>query len=329
MSEKQTGKLYSVFRRFWDVAVLLVLALLWLVPEPLLRIPLGMVFFFLPGFSITRLLSVHDRKDIVDFLIHTTMISFAAIPLLSNLVQILVQFSSYSLLLGILVFSIPILILSKTESERNRTPETPATEGNNTLQKAMVFMAALAIGLGLYVQASLGTVSPRGWDIFAHMNNVNRIISAGGAVLVPSVYTLSNFYNFSFASLCLLTGLDVALVGVIGQTMLGALFMMGIFYFAHSITKSPTASLIGAVLFIAGPPFYTSMKTYYWYFHPMYVALAILPFAAACFHEALSRETKRGLGLSALLIAAVALYHLIVGLILFFIVFFDFAFLLI
>jgi len=71
------------------------------------------------------------------------------------------------------------------------------------------------------------------------------------------------------------------------------------------------------------------MKTYYWYFHPMYVALAILPFAAAVFHEALSRETKRGLGLAALLITAVALYHLIVGLFLFFIVFFDFIFILI
>jgi hypothetical protein len=329
MSEKATGKFYSVFRRFWDVVALLVLALLWLIPEPFLKVPLGIAFFFLPGFSITKLLSVSDRKDIVDFLIHTTLVSFAAIPLLSYVIQILIQLSPYSLLLGILVFSIPLMVLSKTKSNQNQKPEAPEAEESNTSQKAMILMAALAIGLGLYIQASLNTVSPRGWDIFTHMNTVNRIISTGGAVLLPSVYTLSNFYHFSFASLCLLTGLDVPLVGIIGQTMLGALFMMSIFYFVHSITKSPTASLVSAVLFIAGPPLYTSMKTYYWYFHPMYVALAILPFAAAVFHEALSRETKRGLGLSALLITAVALYHLIVGLILFFIVFFDFIFLLV
>jgi hypothetical protein len=329
MSEKATGRLYSVFRRFWDVVILLVLALLWLVPEPLLKIPIGIAFFFLPGFSITKLLSAHDKKDVVDFVICTTVISFAAIPLLGNLVQIIVLLSPYSLLLGILAFSIPLLVLSKAKSDSNQPPETLTAQGDSTFQKAMIFIAALAIGLGLYVQASLGTVSPRGWDIFAHMNIVNRIISTGGAVLLPSVYSLSNFYHFSFASLCLLTGLDVPLMGVIGQTMLGVLLMMSIFYFAHSITKSPVASLIAAVLFIAGPPLYTSMKTYYWYFHPMYVALAILPFAAACFYGALSRETKRGLGLSALLITAVALYHLVVGLILFFIIFFSFIFLLI
>jgi Family of unknown function (DUF6541) len=321
-----------MFRRFWDIVVLLVLAMLWLIPEPLLKVPLGMAFFFLPGFSITKLLSAREKKDIVDFLIYTTLISFASIPLLAYIIQILVPLSPYSLLLGLLVFSIPVLVLSKTKSNQNQTPEAPEepkAEGSSILGKAMIFMAALAIGLGLYVQASLGTVSPRGWDIFTHMNTVNRIVSTGGAVLLPSVYTLSNFYHFSFASLVLLTGLDVPLVGVIGQTMLGALFMMSIFYFANTITKSPTASLISAVLFIAGPPLYTSMKTYYWYFHPMYVALALLPFAAAVFHESLSRETKRGLGLSALLITAVALFHLIVGLFLFFILFFDFVFILI
>ncbi len=329
MRRKIKKSLYSGFSQFWHIVVILVLALIWTIPEPTVKTFMGLLFFFLPGYSLTRFLFRYEKRDVVDFIIYTTIISFCLIPFLGNLAQVFVQLSSYSLLLALLIFSIPLLALSEVKSIRSQEMEPKVKDGSNTSYKAMAFLGTVAIGLGLYIQPSIGTLAPRGWDIFNHMYTVNRIISTGKAVIVPSVNTVSNFYHFSYAGLSLLTGLDVAAIGVLGQTMLGVVFMMSIFYFAHSITGSLTASLISAVLFIAGPPLYSDMKTYFWFFHPMYVALSIFPFALVCFHKALCGDRKRGLGLSSLLITAVALYHLIVGLFLFLIMIFDFIFLLI
>ena len=329
MSQKIYRLLQSGFRRFWDMVVILVLVLIWASPDPMLKAVIGLLFFFLPGYGLTRFLFLYEKRDAIDFVIYTTIISFCAIPLLGNLVQIVTLLSPYSLLLASLVFSIPLIVLSDLKSTRGEETKTEVKDGNNTFRKAMAFFGAVAIGLGLYTQTSIGTGAPRGWDIFDHMHVVNRIISTGKAVIHPSLNTMSNFYHFLYAGLSLLTGLDVASTAVLGQTVLGAVFMMSIFYFAHSITGSPTASLIGAVLFIAGPPLYSQVKPYFWFFHPMYVAVSILPFALACFHEALSGDRKRSLGLSSLLISTVALYHLTVGLILSFIMIFDFIFLLI
>ena len=324
-----TKSLYSGFRKFWDIMVILVLVLMWAFPEPILKTVIGLLLFFLPGYSLARFLFLYGKRDVTDFIIYTTIISFCLIPLLGNLVQVLIGLSSYSLLLASLVFSLPLLVFADVKLIRVEEIKTEVKNGNNTFPKAMAFLGAVAIGLGLYIQSSIGTVAPRGWDIFAHMNTVNRMITTGKAVVLPDLNMVSNFYHFAYAGLSLLTGLDVPSTGVLGQTMLGAVFVMGIFYFAHSISGSPTASFTSAVLFIAGPPIYSNAQEYFWYFHPMYVALAVLPFALACVHEALSGDTKRSLGLSSLLICTVALYHLTVGLILFLIMIFDFVFLLI
>lgn len=329
MSARASTLLQSGLRRFWDIVIILSLALIWAVPEPILKMVLGLLFFFLPGYSLTKYLFQYEKRDVIDFTIYTTLISFCVIPLIGNLVQLVTWFSAYSLLLASLIFSIPLLALSDMKLIKREEAKTEVKDGNNMFRKAMAFLGAVAVGLGLYIQPSIGTSAPRGWDIFFHMHIVNRMISTGAAVMYPDLNTVSNFYHFSYAGLSQLTGLDVPSTGVLGQAMLGALFMMSIFYFAHSITGNQIASLISAVLFIAGPPLYSSMKTYYWYFHPMYVASAILPFALACFHEALTGDRKKSLGLSSLLITAVALYHLAVGLILLFIIGLDFLFVLV
>lgn len=324
-----TKSLYSGFRQFLDIAIILVLALIWAFPQPMLKTILGLLFFFLPGYGLTRFLFLYEKRDVIDFIIFTTVISFCAIPLLGNLVQVLFLLSSYSLLLASLVFSIPLLALADVKSKKSEEIKTEVKKENNTFFKAIAFFGAVSIVLGLYIQVSIGTTAPRGWDIFEEMYTVDRVISTGKAVVFPSLNMVNNFYYFSYAGLSLLTGLDVASTGVLGQTMLGAVFAMSIFYFAHYISGSPTASLISSVLFMAGPPLYSNVKTYFYYFHPMYVALAIFPFALACFHEALSGERKRVLGLSSLLICATVLFHLVVGLMLLFIMIFDFVFLLI
>lgn len=334
MSTTTKKSLYSGFKVFWNIIAVLVLALIWVFSEGTLKAFTGLLFFFLPGYAITRFLFLYEKRDIIDLITYTTIISFAALPLLGNILTVFINFSTYNLLSALLVISIPLLVFSDLRARAHKSMKgqemtAEAKPGNNKARKAMAFFGAVAIGLGLYIQPSIGILSPRGWDIFIHMNTVNNMISTGGAVMVPTVDAVSNFYQFLYAGLSLLTGLDVVSTGIVGQTMLGGVFVISIFYLAHSITKSPTASLISAVLFIAGPPLYSNTSPYFWYFHPMYVAMAILPFTLACFHEAVSGDRKRELGLGSLLITTVALYHLTVALILVFIVIFDFIFLLI
>jgi hypothetical protein len=328
MSEKIKKVLKSGFILFWNIFVVLVLALIWVFSEGTVRLPIGLLLFFLPGYSLTKFLFLYQKRDSVDFMIYTAIISFALMPLLGNLIQALTWFSSYTLLLTLLIFSVPLLVFSDLRSRRSKRDQKVTDVKNNhrPFRKAFALLGAVAIGLGLYALPSIGALAPRGWDIFVHMNTVNRMISTGETVVVPTVDALSNFYQYLYSSLSLLTGLDVLSTGILGQVMLGGVFMVSIFYLVHSITDSPTASLISAVLFIAGPPLYSNTSPYFYYFHPMYVAAAILPFALACFHEAFSGSNSRELGLSSLLISAVALYHLTVGLMLFFIMIFDFVF---
>ncbi len=323
-------KLIRKSHQFLDIIILLVLVLLHVTsPESTLKTILGLLFFFLPGYSVTRFVLRNGKSDYITKVTYTVMVSLCVLPLIGNLVQIVTFLSSYALLLAILVFSLPLLLACDTNPMGKRAENGEVENEENVFYKGMAFFGSIAVGLGLYLQASLGTVAPRGWDIYDHMYVANNIISTGKLVFHPSLNVLSNFHHFLLAELSLLTGLDMLNTALLGQTMLGALFMISIFYFARCITGSLTASFTSTVLFIAGPPILNvDMTRYFYYFHPMWVAFSIFPFVLAYVHETLVNRRDRSGSIAPLFIVALFLYHLTVGLIFVGIILLDFLLLL-
>jgi len=303
-------------RQFLDIIVLFALALVHVFsPELALKAILGLLFFFLPGYSVTKFVFRNRKNDFATTITYIVFVSLCVLPLIGNLVQIITFLSSYTILLAILVFSLPFLLICDTNPIGKKDEKEEIENERNVFYKGMAFFGSIAVGFGLYLQASLGTVAPRGWDIYSHMYVAHNIISTGKPVFHAGLNVLSNFHRFLLAELSLLTGLDMLTTALIGQTMLGAVFMMSMFYFARYVTGSLTASFISAVLFIAGPPiFNVDMTRYFYYFHPMWVALSIFPFALAYVHENLVNSKNESISLAPLFIVALFLYHLTVGL---------------
>jgi hypothetical protein len=229
-------------------------------------------------------------------------------------------------LLAILVFSLPFLLFCDANPIGKKEEKQ---EIENVFYKGMAFFGSIAVGFGLYLQASLGSVAPRGWDIYDHMYVANNIISTGKSVFHPGLNVLSNFHRFLLAELSLLTGLDVLTTALLGQAMLGAVFAISMFYFTRYVTGSLTASFVSAVLFFAGPPiFNVGLEYYFYFFHPMWIALSIFPFALAYVHENLVNNKNRSVSLAPIFIVALFLYHLTVGLLFAGIIMLDFLLLL-
>jgi len=329
MSQNQHKTTHKV-RQFLDIIILLILAVVHMFsPEPMLKAVLGLLFFFLPGYSVTRFVLRNRKEDFTTPIIYTVFVSLCVLPLIGNLVQTVTILSSYTILLAVLVFSLPFLFVC----DKNPTvkKEEHDIEGEkNAFYLGMAFFGSIAVGVGLYIQAALGVVAPRGYDIYNHMYVVNGMISTGKLVFQPNIDILSNFHHFLYAELSLLTGLDLLTTAIVAQTFMGAVFPMSMFYFTRYITGSLTASFSSAVLFVAGPPIYSvGLKSYFWYFHPMWVALSILPFALAYVHEKILNNKNRSISLAPILVIALFLYHLAVGLMLVSIIMFDFLLLLI
>jgi len=329
MSPNQPKTTHKI-RQFLDIIVLSVLAVVHVFsPEPMLKAVLGLLFFFLPGYSVTRFVLRNRKEDFTTPIIYTVLVSLCVLPLIGNLVQAVTLLSSHTTLLALLLFSLPLLYFC----DKNPTVKAKeqAVEGEkNAFYLGMAFFGAIAVGVGLYAQAASGVVAPRGYDIYNHMYVVNGMISTGKLVFQPNINVLSNFHHFLYAELSLLTGLDLLTTAIVAQTLMGAVFPMSMFYFTRHITGSLTASFISAVLFIAGPPIYNAgLKNYFWYFHPMWVALSILPFALAYIHEVILSNKNKGVSLAPLLVIALFLYHLAVGLMFVSIIVFDFLLLLI
>jgi len=328
MSQNQHKAIHKI-RQFLDIIILLILAATHTFsPEPMLKVVLGLLFFFLPGYSVTRFVLRNRKKDFTTPIIYTVLLSFCVLPLIGNLVQIVTLLSFYSILLAVLVFSLPLLYFCDKNPPVRK--EEQDINGEETLfYLGMAFFGSIAVGVGLYVQAALGVVAPRGYDIYEHMYVANGIISTGRLVFQPNINVMSNFHHFLYAELSLLTGLDLLTTGIVAQTLMGAVFSMSMFYFARYVTGSLTASFTSAVLFIAGPPIYSvGLKSYFWYFHPMWVALSIFPFALAYVHENILNNKNKSASLAPILIVALFLYHLAVGLMFVSIIAFDFLLLL-
>jgi len=306
-------KLIRKSRQFLDIIVLLVLVLVYVVsPELTLKAVLGLLFFFLPGYSVTRFVFRNGKNDFTTTITYTLMVSLCVLPLVGNLVQIIAFLSSYIILLAILVFSLPFLLFCDINPIGKKEEKQ---EIENVFYKGMAFFGSIAVGFGLYLQASLGTVAPRGWDIYDHMYVANNIISTGKSVFHPSLNVLSNFHRFLLAELSLLTGLDVLTTALLGQAMLGAVYAISMFYFTRYVTGSLTASFVSTVLFFAGPPIFNVDLIYsFYFFHPMWIALSIFPFALAYVHENLVNNKNRSVSLAPIFIVALFLYHLTVGL---------------
>jgi len=310
-------KLIRKSRQFLDIIILLVLVLVHVFsPELMLKAILGLLFFFLPGYSVTKFVFRNGKNDFITTITYTVMVSLCLLPLIGNLVQIITFLSSYTILLAILVFSLPFLLFCDANPIGKKEEKQEIEDEKNIFYKGMAFFGSIAVGLGLYIQASLGTVAPRGWDIYGTMYVANNIISTGKSVFHPGLNVLSNFHRFLLAELSLLTGLDVLTTALLGQAMLGAVYAISMFYFARYVTGSLTASFISAVLFFVGPPiFNVDMTRYFWFFHPMYVAQSILPFALAYVHENLVNNKERSISLAPIFIVALFLYHLTIGLV--------------
>ena len=331
MSWKQ-HKLICKSRKFLDVIILSVLVLVYVFsPELTLKVVLGLLFFFLPGYSITRFVFRNGKNDFPSTITYTIMVSLCVIPLVGNLVEIFAFLSSYTILLAILVFSLPFLLFCDTNPIGKKEEKQ---EIEDVFYKGMAFFGSIAVGFGLYLQASLGSVAPRGWDIYRHMYVVNNMISTGTSFFHPGLNVLSNFHRFLLAELSLLTGLDVLTAALLGQAMLGAVYAISMFYFTRYVTGSLTASFVSVVLFFVGPPILNvdlilSMTDYYFYFfHPMWVALSIFPFALAYVHENLVNNKNKSVSLAPIFIVALFFYHLTVGLLFTGIILFDFLLLL-
>lgn len=324
-------KLVRASRQFLDIIVLLVLVLLYVIsPESILKAILGLLLFFLPGYSVTRFVLRNGKNDYVTKITYIVMVSLCMLPLIGNLVQMVTFLTSYSILSAILIFSLPFLFVCDANPMGKREEKGEVENEDNVFYKGMAFFGSIAVGLGLYLQAAIGTVAPRGWDVYDHMYVANNMVSTGKVVFHPGLNVLSNFHHFLLAELSLLTGLDMLATALLWQTMLGAVFMISMFYFTRCITGSLTASFISAVLFIAGPPiFNVDMTRYFYYFHPMWVALSIFPFVLAYIHETLVGGKNRSTNLAPLFVVALFLYHLTVGLVFAGIIFLDFLLLLI
>lgn len=329
MSWKQ-GRLIQQFRRFLDIFISTALALIYATSaEPTLKAALGLLLFLLPGYSIAKFVLDGERTDFSSMITFTVVLTLCVMPLVGYLVQVVTFLSSYTILVAVLMLSVPLLLVSETKLMSKEKVEHGVNDGNHMLYKEMAFLGALAVGLGLYLQSSIGVVAPRGEDIYRHMYMINGMISTGKFLFIPDVNVVSNFYYFLYAELSLLTGLTVLSTGVLAQTMLGAIYAMSIFYFANYVTGKLTASFISSALFVAGPPFLTGGSTaYFWYFHPMWVGMSIFPFALAYIHKTLIDDENKNTNLSPLLISTAFLYHLAVGLMLVAILVLDFLLLL-
>jgi len=318
MTKKSFGRIGGFLRRFLDVTVVVILALLYAFAfQSPVRIILGVLFFFLPGYSVTRFLFRQEKRDLTSAATYVLMISLSINPLLGNLVQIITVFTAPTILLVILLFSLPFLIVLDLKP-KVKVPEKGETEeGKKPALKWLAFLGAALIGFGLYLLASWGAAAPRGYDIYGHMRVVVDMISTQKAIFRPDLDTLSNFYVFTYAEMSLLTGLKVLSTGLLLQTLLGGTLAIGVFYFAETVTGSSLAAFISAVLFIAGPPIYANASSYFYFFHPMWVAMALFPFVLAYTHKSLLEERSGITNLSPLFITALFLYHLTVGLMFF------------
>lgn len=123
--------------------------------------------------------------------------------------------------------------------------------------------------------------------------------------------------------------MDLLSTGLVLQTFLGALLAINVFYFAEYVTGSSVGAFAGAVLFVAGPPIYANASPYFYYFHPMWVGLALFPFVLAYVHKSLLSNEIGQTSLSPLFVTALFLYHLTVGLMFSIILVLDFIFLLV
>jgi len=329
MIEKAFEQARQIFRRFFDVIAIFILVLLYLsFPQLIIRTILGFFFFFLPGYSVARFIFRQEKVTFSSAVTYVVMISLSINPFLSNLIQLITIFTAYTSLLAILLFSLPFLIALNLKPKVQVSEKQEMSEADKSFFRSLAFLGAVVISLGLYLVASLNVAAPRGYDIYGHMYIVNNIISSGKAVFRPDLDFLSNFYVFTYAEMSVLTGMSVVSLGLLLQTFLGAVLAIGVFYFAENVTDSSLAAFVGAVLFVAGPPIYANASPYFYYFHPMWVAMALFPFVLAYVHKNLLEDKKGVAGLSPLFITALFLYHLVVGLMFFAVLLVDFILLL-
>ena len=312
------------------VAIMLLLILYFLLFHTTLRTVLGWLFLFVPGYSVTRLTVLRWKRSFVHGLTGVIVFSLCIDPLLGNMVQLLTSLTPWSVLSGLLAFSLPVLLGSKFKARSDPQENFGSSEDvevrgglKDFLLGKAAFFFSLIIGFGLYVQVSLGAVAPRGYDIYGHMRRVNGIIESGSAPFFPDLNVLSNFYHLFYSEICLLTGLDVLDASLIAQVLVGVILAMTVYYFAEHVTSSSIASFIGVVLFLVGPPLFGGITRYFYYFHPMWVAFAMFPFALAYAHRCISEPEERHICLASVIVAALFLYHLVIGLILSFILLVD------
>lgn len=302
-------------RRFIDIIAISILVLLYvLFPQSAVTAVLGFLFFFIPGYSVARFLLRQEKFDLPSAAAYTLAISMAINPLLGNLIQFVAFFNSHTILLAILIFSLPFMIISDLKSKRKETEDETKDKTSKGHMRTLAFLGAVLIGFGLYLLASWNVAVPRGFDIYGHLYVINNLMSTGKGVFRPDVDMLSNFYTFTYAEVSLLTGMDVLVTGLLLQTLLGTVFAVSIFCFAEYVSGSSLAAFIGSVLFFVGPPIYANTSSYFYYFHPMWVAVALLPFVLAFVHKNLLASSVENTSISPLLIIAVFLYHLTVGL---------------
>jgi hypothetical protein len=254
MTKKSFGRVGGLIHRFLDVIVVLILASLYAFAfQSPVRIILGVLFFFLPGYSVTRFLFRQEKRDFTSAATYILMISLSINPLLGNLVQIITVFTAPTILSIILLFSLPFLIILDLKPKVKVPERSEMEEGKKPALKWLAFLGAALIGFGLYLLASWGVAAPRGYDIYGHMRVVVDMITTQKAIFRPDLDTLSNFYVFTYAEISLLTGSNVLSTGLLLQTLLGGTLAIGVFYFAETVTGSSLAAFISAVLFIAGP----------------------------------------------------------------------------
>lgn len=318
-------KVRQVFRQFLDVIIIFLLILLYvLLPQSTIGTVLGFLFFFLPGYSVTRFLFRSEKVDFTSAVTYVLMISLSINPLLGNLTQLITVLTAYTTLLTISLFSLPFLMVSDLKPKIQVTRESNTKERTSAFYRKLAFLGAVLIGLGLYLVASWNVAAPRGYDLYGHIYVVNNIMSTGKVVFSPDVNMLSNFYVFTYTEVSLLTGMDVLPTGLFLQTFFGGVFAISIFYFAEYVTGSSFAAFVSVILFLVGPPIYANASPYFYYFHPMWVAVALFPFVLAFVHKSLLVDAVENPSLSPFFITAVFLYHLGVGLMVFAMLMIDF-----
>jgi len=325
MDKEGPNKTQKQLLRHLNVIVVIVLAAVYLAaaPESLIRSILGWFFLFLPGYSLARMTIKNWKSNFVAVTASVIVFSLSINPLVGNIIQFVTFLNAHSMLAAILLFSLPIMLASNLKSKSSTTENLKDTERPQTkigakafLFRNAAFFGSLIVALGLYVQASIGAVAPRGMDIYGHMNLVNSMVTSGKGFFRPDLNVLSNFYHYFYAEIVILTGLDVLKAALVAQVVLGGALAITVYYFAEYVTGSSVGSFISSVLFIAGPPLYSDTTRYFYYFHPMYVALAIFPFALVYVHKCLSGREEENSNVASIVILAAFLYHLSVGFIL-------------